>query len=307
VRLRWLLNALEEQTLSREQFEVVVVHDDEGDATEDLLRTHPLAATGVLRHVRLPAGTGSPGRQRNTGWRAARANLIAFTDDDCRPAPEWLACLLAAAAAAPGAIVQGRTKPDPFEREVLLAPRARTIDVDPPGPFAQACNILYPRASIERAGGFDERMYSGEDTDLALRARRDGAPYVPAPDALVYHAIESYSLRARARVAWKWRDLPKVVKRHPQAREHAVMRFFWKREHVTLPLAAAGAALAVAGREPAAAALALPYLRHAVLVHGRRPGRVARATAELPSSTLIYAVEIGALVAGSIRHRTVLI
>src|SRR6476619_3211140 len=68
LRLRWLLNALEEQTLARSRWELVVVHDSRGEETEDLVRTHPLAAAGVLRHLRLPPGTGTPARQRNMGW-----------------------------------------------------------------------------------------------------------------------------------------------------------------------------------------------------------------------------------------------
>src|SRR5213593_4083172 len=43
LRLRWLLNALEEQTLAREQWEVIVAHDS-GPETQELLREHPLAA-----------------------------------------------------------------------------------------------------------------------------------------------------------------------------------------------------------------------------------------------------------------------
>src|SRR3954471_814692 len=94
LRLRWLLNALEEQTLPRERWELVVVHDSRGDETVKLLDEHPLAKAGVLRHRRLEPGTGSPSRQRNVGWRMAGAPLVAFTDDDCRPEPEWLPRLL---------------------------------------------------------------------------------------------------------------------------------------------------------------------------------------------------------------------
>src|SRR5689334_9499227 len=88
-RLRWLLNALEEQTLPRSRWELVVVHDSR-DGTEELVTTHPLVHEGVLRRVRLAPGTGTAAVQRNTGWREARAELIAFTDDDCRPEADWL-------------------------------------------------------------------------------------------------------------------------------------------------------------------------------------------------------------------------
>src|SRR3954466_9665384 len=83
VRLRWLLNALSEQTLARERFEVVVVHDS-GPATARLLATHPIR----VREIELPPCGAAP--KRNAGWRAARAPLVAFTDDDCRPPREWL-------------------------------------------------------------------------------------------------------------------------------------------------------------------------------------------------------------------------
>jgi len=123
LRLRWLLNALEEQTLERGRWELVVVHDNAGEETETLLHTHPLACDGTLRHHRLEPGTGSPSRQRNHGWRDARAPIVAFTDDDCRPDPRWLEEMLAVAAAAPGALVQGRTRPEPHESAILVAPR----------------------------------------------------------------------------------------------------------------------------------------------------------------------------------------
>src|SRR3954462_14551656 len=114
LRLRWILNALEEQSIERDRWELVVVHDCREEETEELLREHPLTAAETLRHLRLPAGTGLPSVQRNAGWREARAPLIAFTDDDCRPDREWLARMVRIAAGNPGAIVQGRVRPDPF-------------------------------------------------------------------------------------------------------------------------------------------------------------------------------------------------
>jgi GT2 family glycosyltransferase len=229
LRLRWLLNALESQSLERERWELVVVHDCRGEATENLLREHPLAAGGVLRHLRLAPGTGLPGRQRNAGWREARAPLVAFTDDDCRPDADWLARMLEVARREPGAIVQGRVRPDPWESAILAAPHARTIEVDPPGPFAQTCNVLYPRELLERVGGFVEALLAGEDTDLAERAVAAGAGYVGAPEALVYHAVESSSLVGAVRRSFRWQHLAYVVKHHPHVRERLELGVFWRR------------------------------------------------------------------------------
>jgi len=114
LRLRWLLNALEEQTLDRAGWEVVVAHDSSGPETETLLRSHPLATAGVLRHLSFAPGPG-PAAKRNAAWRVARADTILFTDDDCRPPADWIASALAAVERHPGAIVQGTTRVDPDE------------------------------------------------------------------------------------------------------------------------------------------------------------------------------------------------
>jgi GT2 family glycosyltransferase len=307
LRLRWLLNALEEQSLPRERWELVVVHDCAGEETEELLQEHPLAASGTLRHLRLPAGTGLPSRQRNAGWRAARAPLIAFTDDDCRPDPDWLARMVDAAAENPGAVVQGRVRPDPFETDILAAPHARTIEVEPPGPFAQTCNVLYPRELLERVGGFEESfpLLAGEDTDLYLRAREAGAGYVGAPDALVYHAVESSSLVGAVKRSIRWQHLAYVVKRHPQMRERLELRVFWRHSHALLARAFGGALGARRARP--VAALALPYLAHVLRRRGTHKRGLIRGAAELPGRLVIDATEMATLARGSIRYRTVLL
>jgi GT2 family glycosyltransferase len=304
LRLRWLLNALEEQTLAPARWELVVVHDSRGDETEHLLDEHPLAAAGVLRHRRLEAGTGSPSRQRNVGWRMARAPLIAFTDDDCRPEPGWLAALLEGARRHPGAIVQAAVRPDPFEADVRRASYVRTLEVDPPGPFAQTAGILYPREVLERAGGFDETLptAAGEDTDLALRARAHGVAYVGAPDAVVNHAVEAYSLRGMLRLSWKWRHLPFVVGRHRELRELYPLGVFWRPSHIWFLLAAAG--LAGSARHPGAAALTLPYARDLLRRRGPSKRNRLRAASEAPGRVAIDAVELAGLAWGSARYRT---
>jgi GT2 family glycosyltransferase len=308
LRLRWLLNALEDQTLPRSDWEVVVVHDYDERDTADTLERHPLALSGTLRSIAIQPGTGSAARQRNLGWRAARAPLVAFTDDDCRPDPAWLARLMEAATRHPDAILQGRTVSDPLEIDVYASPHARTVqEFEPPGPFAQTCNIAYPRALLERVDGFDERMRApaGEDLDLNLRARATGAGYVGAPDALVHHCVEGYSLIGALRLARKWEDVVLVAKRHPQARSQFTLRVFWRATHLRLMLAALGVALA--RHHIAFAALAIPYLRYALRQRGTHLSARAATAAELPGRVIVDATEIAVMVRGSVRHRTLVL
>ncbi|MFM7142900.1 MAG: glycosyltransferase family A protein, partial [Alphaproteobacteria bacterium] len=54
-------------------------------------------------HVRLLRQERSgPAAARNRGVREAHGEFVAFTDDDCRPDPQWLATLVDAARARPG-------------------------------------------------------------------------------------------------------------------------------------------------------------------------------------------------------------
>jgi len=150
-RLRRLLDALAEQTV---ECEVVVGHDGTSAATTDVIAGHPLAAAGRLRAVTVAPGSG-PAPKRNAGWRAGSGSLVAFTDDDCRPAPDWLAAGLEAHEYAPEAVIQGRTVPDPDDAG-LAGPFSRTISVDRLGPWFETCNVFYPRELLERLDGFDE-------------------------------------------------------------------------------------------------------------------------------------------------------
>jgi GT2 family glycosyltransferase len=306
LRLRWLLNALQEQTLER--FEVVVVHDGPADGpTDRLLATHPLAAEGTLRGLRAePCGAAV---KRNLGWRAARGALVAFTDDDCRPPAGWLAGMLDAARGAPGAVVQGRTTPDPDELAILHhAPHAHTMHVEPPTPWGQTCNIAFPRALLEQLDGFDETLtMSGEDTDLLQRALDAGALQVAAPGVLTHHAVVDQRLGRALRQRWRWQDVAGAVKRHPRLREPFPLHVFWKPRHATLLLALGGALAAGERRTPLPLLLVLPWAAQARPEYGPGPRALVRGLGELPGQAAIDAVELAALVRGSIRHRTLVL
>lgn len=305
LRLRWLLNALEEQTLDRQEWDAVVVHDYDAATAERVIERHPLAEAGLLRHIPIEPGTGSPSRQRNIGWRAARGGLIAFTDDDCRPEPDWLERLTTVARANPGQVVQGRVRGEPFEREILRAPHVRTLWIDPVGPYAQTANILYPRALLERLDGFDERAIAGEDVGLSLRARRAGAALVGAPDALVNHAIESHTLPGILRQNLKWRHLAYLAKRHPEMRAEFPLRVFWDADHLRTTVAVAGVLGAVHSRP--LIALAAPYAMHSIDRRGTAMKSRAIAAAELPGQAIRQVAEVAGMIAGSVRHRTLVL
>jgi GT2 family glycosyltransferase len=282
-----------------------VVHDYDRETAERVIERHPLHEAGLLRHIAIEPGTGSPARQRNVGWRAARGDMVAFIDDDCRPEREWLERLVVAAREAPGQVVQGRVRPDPLERGVTRAPHVRTLTIEPVGPYAQTANILYPRELLERLGGFDERAIAGEDVDLSLRARAAGVPIAGAPDAVAYHAVESHTLPGILRQNLKWRHLAYLVSRHPELRPELPLRVFWDEEHMWTTSAIV--ALLAARRRPVLAALALPYAVRSSRRRGRRRRARLTATAEIPGQAVRQVAEVLGLVFGSVRHRTLVL
>jgi GT2 family glycosyltransferase len=297
-RLAFALEALAEQTLPKERFEVIVVRAPGG--ANGLLTEAPPDLEVRFLHSEV-AG---PAAQRNVGWRAARGRLIAFTDDDCRPAPDWLEGLLAADAGEE-VILQGKTIPDPDEQHLFLG-FARTMEIERFDPWAPTCNIAYPRALLERVDGFDESFADawGEDTDLALRAIDAGGEQRFVEDAVVRHAVLPRRLGRALGDAVRRSDIHVVVARHPQQRAALDMRLFTKRRHAWILLGFAG--LIFARRAPLIAVVAwVPYLR----TYRPGPGWTVGRTlwwllVVMPRRLLLDSTHVGAMAVSSVRHRT---
>jgi hypothetical protein len=236
--------------------------------------------------------------------------LIAFTDDDCRPLPDWLQRLLDAWGTVGGGeevVLQGRTEPDPDELHMFHR-LARSQLITGPSDWYQCCNIAYPRRLLQRLGGFDPDFgFGGEDTDLGLRAIESGALRVYVDSARTWHAVHPRSVLQAVRDGLAWETLPLVFARHPRQREAIPHRLFWKETHERLLLAAAG--LALAGRTRGISLLAiLPYVEH----HWDRtveptPRRLAGFAAYLCERTVSDAAELLGTARAALRHRTPLL
>jgi glycosyltransferase involved in cell wall biosynthesis len=243
-RLAALLDALRAQTFR--DFDVVIVDDASADETTALLAEAQARGDLALTVLRHETGRG-PAVARNAGWRAASAAVIAFTDDDCRPSPGWLAAGVAAMAATANgtreAIVQGLTEPDPLEAD-RLGPFTRSLNVRELDHWYATANMFYSRATLERLGGFDETTFSrpgGEDTDLAWRAIGDGVPTAFSADARVWHAVHELGPVKRLRFATRWDETMAVFGRYPELRRQTLIRgLFWKESHYHLARTIAG-------------------------------------------------------------------
>lgn len=138
---------------------------------------------------------------RNLGIAQSHTPLIAFTDDDCEPGPQWLNAIADAFAADPAiGVVFGTVNAPVYDRSTGFIPAYRV-------PVAFTAQSIKQKSSIEgfganmavrrtiwqALGGFDELMgvgslfCAGEDTDFAIRALIAGHKVHESPVAVVTH------------------------------------------------------------------------------------------------------------------------
>ncbi len=180
------LTALGAQTLPAGSFEVIVVDDGSRDETA--------AVAGRLGARVLRQENRGPGAARNAGARAARGEILLFTDADCEPAPDWLERMLApfadpAAAGAQGAyLTRQRSLAARFaqlEFEDRYRLQAKNARISMVATYAAA----YRRDIFLENGGFDERFTeaNNEDAEFSYRLHGKGKKLVFVPLARTYH------------------------------------------------------------------------------------------------------------------------
>jgi len=86
IRLRTCLQALEEQTYPKGAYEVIVVDNGSDESIEPIVAEFNQAKASYEPHPQSYAA-------RNKGLSLARGGVIAFTDSDCIPAPDWIETL----------------------------------------------------------------------------------------------------------------------------------------------------------------------------------------------------------------------
>ena len=173
-RLELCLDALERQTLTAGDFEIIVV-DNEPEPHA------PPRLPGNARLIHEPR-TGSYAA-RNSAVAISRGRYLAFTDSDCIPRADWLAQGLRILAPLGQARVTG---PVQIFREPGTSRAAFVYDFHTAFKQRQAAdlgrcataNLIVPREVFEMVGPFDDRMVSAGDADWGDRAHRLGIPIV---------------------------------------------------------------------------------------------------------------------------------
>lgn len=185
--------------LDYDDYEIIVVDDGSTDGTGDMVqRIFP-----QVRYLGQPANIGEPA-VRNRGLRAARGDLIAFTDDDCVAPRDWLrrhtryyADPRIGAVGGPQ-IAATPNFYDHFESAQYGMHLDTLQQIDRVDAFDHLItgNLSVRRTVIDRVGCFDERFrVDGADADLIRRIGHAGYSFIRDPDLQVAH-LKVYHLRS---------------------------------------------------------------------------------------------------------------
>lgn len=209
--LRDALDALAAQKLPTAiPWEIVVVDNNSQDTTAQVVNTFATSTATPVRYVFEPQQGLS--HARNRAIRETRGSILAFTDDDVLPAPDWLAEIAAAMerwgvhgiggrilprwdVPPPSWLARNRTLLDhlaimDFETSQLIRLPMET------GPLVWGANMAFRRALFDTVGGFDPRrgvsgtsLARGEETDLVQRALEHGMTVAYDAGPTVFHRI----------------------------------------------------------------------------------------------------------------------
>ncbi len=190
------LKALARQRLSAVAFEVLVIDDGGTDPLDDLVSKYGKDLR--IKLIRQENRGCAPARQ--TGIDAARGRWLVFTDDDCRPSPDWLSQMLASLSQTPRCAIAGTTV-NALQKN-LCAEATQVIvrwlihsGSDARGfvRSAPTCNLAIDANLFRLVGGLSRTWHlaGGEDRDLCARWIEAGHQIRIQPQAQVmhYHAL----------------------------------------------------------------------------------------------------------------------
>lgn len=200
------LDSMIRQTYPANRFEVVVV--DNG-STRDL--SEIVAGRAGVSLIQCP----QPGSYaaRNRGVAASRGPILAFTDADCRPRPEWLAVGVAELQRQPDVAVLGghvevvsghevRMSAAELHQHLCGFPQQRYLEQQN---FFATANVLTYKAVFHRVGPFDERLFSSGDLEWGQRAHARGCRLAYCGEAIVSHPARA-TMRALIRKSMRISD-----------------------------------------------------------------------------------------------------
>lgn len=220
-------------------FELVIVDNASTDETRQVAERFLQHPDFASRMFYLPEKKAGLSRARNAGLKAARGEIIVFTDDDVLVTENWLDEIHREFAADPNLFVLGGrvllARAGLQEVAVFPATERREIVFPNGGGVAMGANMAFRREVFDRVGLFDVRLGAGtffaggEDIELFYRALKAGYKFVYAPNVLVYHDHDRRTLEQACRLSYSYgKAYPAYILKHALLGDTYAMRMvYW--------------------------------------------------------------------------------
>jgi glycosyltransferase involved in cell wall biosynthesis len=188
-----LISCLLGQTYPKQQVEYLLVDNNSSDRTLTFLETaaeHCPITIRPLSENQIQSSYAA----RNTGIRAAKSEIIAFTDADCRPQHQWLEALVQPFVKQNVIIVAGEIEALPGKTLLeQYADRQDTLSQKHTlahkfCPYGQTANLAIRHIAFEKAGLFRPYLTTGGDADMCWRILKENIGRLEfSPRAIVQH------------------------------------------------------------------------------------------------------------------------
>jgi glycosyltransferase involved in cell wall biosynthesis len=192
--LKICLEALEKQTYPKDCYEIIVV-DNGSDDREKVQGIVARFGQAILTDESIPGSYAA----RNKGISLAKGEIIAFTDADCIPAPNWMERGVNNLLKVPncGQVVgkvdlffKNPNQPTAVElyESITAFPQEKLLEEYKGGATA---NVFTFREVIDRVGPFDASLKSNGDLEWGARVFAKGYAQIYADDVCVAHPARS--------------------------------------------------------------------------------------------------------------------
>jgi glycosyltransferase involved in cell wall biosynthesis len=188
------------------EWELVIVDNGSDDGTVEFLNSliRSKAALNLTVRIALQPKRGVS-IAKNTGWKSASGEIIAFTDDDCYVATNYVDNIISIFSSKPDlGFIGGRILLyDPSDLHVTVQELDTSLQVPQhtyvPLGLIQGANMAFRRKTLEQIRGFDENLGPGtvfkacEDIDAVASAVWAGiwGEYNPGPTVYHHHGRKS--------------------------------------------------------------------------------------------------------------------